>query len=213
MSEPSEKPILWGVSTVRTLRAHWVLNELGVAYDCHAIKPRTPDMDRADFQVVNPDGKVPVLQHGDLILVESPAICLYLAEAYATRAPGLIPQGHVPRAKFFEWLYYISTELDAASLYTIRRHQDLRDIYGEAPVAVDAASDYFLRMLDKPARQLQHDAPFLLGDTFTLADILLVTCLRFAERMGVTCPASFDDYFQRLTARPAYQAAMKVNYS
>jgi glutathione S-transferase len=190
-----------------------MLRELGVDYVSQAIKPRTPEMQRADFRAVNPDGKVPVLQHGDLTLVESAAISLYLAEAYAERAPGLIPQGIAARAQFFEWMSYISTELDAASLYTFRRHQDLREIYGEAPVAVDAARDYFLRMLDKPARQLQGGSPFLLGDTFTLVDILLVTCLRFADRMGVSCPADFNDYFQRLTARPAFQAAMKANHT
>lgn len=213
MSEQSLKPILWGVGTVRTLRAHWVLQELGVDYVSHAIKPRTPEMERADFRAVNPDGKVPALQHGDLTLVESAAIGLYLAETYAAQAPELVPQGRVPRAQFFEWVSYISTELDAASLYTIRRHQDLREIYGDAPVAVDAARGYFLRMLDKPARQLKGGRPYLLGDTFTLADILMVTCLRFADRMGVTCPADFDEYFQRLTARPAFQAAMKANHT
>lgn len=213
MSEQAHKPILWGVGTVRTLRAHWVLHELGVAYVSQAIRPRTPEMARADFRAVNPDGKVPALQHGDLTLVESSAISLYLAETYVEHAAGLIPQGLTARAQFFEWMSYISTELDAASLYTIRRHQDLSAIYGEAPVAVDAAREYFLRMLGKPARQLQGGAPFLLGDTFTLADILLVTCLRFADRMGVSCPANFDEYFQRLTARPAFQAAMKANHT
>ncbi|WP_170754378.1 SDR family NAD(P)-dependent oxidoreductase [Ruegeria lacuscaerulensis] len=96
---------------------------------------------------------------------------------------------------------------------TIRRHQDLHEIYGQAPVAVDVARAYFLRMAQKAARQVMTGAPYLLGETFTLADILLVTCLRFADRMGVERPAEFDDYFQRLTGRPAFQAAMKANHT
>lgn len=204
-------PILWGVGTVRTLRAHWALHELGLAYDSQPIRPRTPAMERADFRAVNPDGKVPALQHGDLTLVESTAIMLFLAETYADRAPDLIPASGAARAHFFEWLSYISTELDAASLYTIRRHQELHEIYGKAPVAVDGARDYFLRMAQKAVRQIETGTPFLLGDTFTLADILLVTCLRFATRMGVTPPAELDSYFNKMTGRPAFVAAMKAN--
>ncbi|MEO3413161.1 glutathione S-transferase family protein [Roseovarius sp. CAU 1744] len=213
MSGQSVTPILWGVGTVRTLRAHWVMHELGIDYECRPIRPRTPAMDRADFRAINPDCKVPALQYGDLTLVESTAIMLFLGETYAARAPGLIPQGAADRARFFEWMSFISTELDAASLYTIRRHHDLHEIYGLAPVAVKVAREYFLRMLCKPARQIQSGAPYLLGETFTLADILLVTCLRFADRMGVERPAGFDDYFQRLTGRPAFQAAMKANHT
>ncbi len=138
----------------------------------------------ADFQAVNPDCKVPALQHGDLTLVESTAIMLYLAETYASRSPDLIPKNSAARARFFEWMSFISTELDAVSLYTIRRHQDLHEIYVQAPVAVDVARAYFLRMAQKAARQVMTGAPCLLGETFTLADILLVTCLRFADRMG-----------------------------
>lgn len=210
--ERTETPILWGVGTVRTLRAHWVLAELGVAYRSEQIRPRTEQMNRPDFRAVNPDCKVPALQHGDLTLVESSAIMLYLAETFADRAPGLLPQSGAERARFFEWMSFISTELDAASLYTIRRHQDLHEIYGKAPVAVDVARDYFLRMAQKAVRQIESGTPYLLGDQFTLVDILLVTCLRFAERMNVTAPPEFDDYFQRLTGRPAYLEAMKANY-
>lgn len=212
VEENTDIPVLWGVGTVRTLRAHWVLAELGVEYQCEEIKPRTAQMERADFLAVNPDCKVPALQHGDLTLVESTAIIIYLAETYADRAPHLIPQGVAERARLFEWMSFISTELDAASLYTIRRHQDLHEIYGQAPVAVDVAREYFLRMAQKAVRQVQSGTPYLLGEDFTLVDILLGTCLRFAERMGVTVPAEFDDYFKRLMARPGYQAAMKANY-
>lgn len=206
------KPILWGVGTVRTLRAHWVLNELGVDYTTQAIRPRTDAMEQPDFLDVNPDKKVPALQHGDLTLVESAAIMIYLAETFADRLPGLIPKDRVQRARFFEWMSFISTELDAASLYTIRKHQDLAHTYGSAPVAVDAAGAYFLRMVQKPARVFTSDTRYLLGDQFTLPDILLFTCLRFAERMGVERPAEFESYYKMLAVRPAFQAAERANY-
>ncbi|WP_171126064.1 glutathione binding-like protein [Ruegeria sp. HKCCA4707] len=107
---------------------------------------------------------------------------------------------------------FISTELDAASLYTIRKHQDLEHIYGSAPIAVDSAGDYFLRMVRKPARVLVSGQRYLLGDQFTLPDILLFTCLRFADRMGVQRPAEFDTYYNMLAERPAFQVAERANY-
>ena len=69
------------------------------------------------------------------MLVESAAIVTYLAEKYGTKA-GLIPDpGTRERAAYFEWCFFVLSELDAQSLYVIRRHGDLADVYGEAPNA------------------------------------------------------------------------------
>lgn len=211
MSVQEVIPILWGVGTNRTLRAHWVMHELGLDYKCEPIRPRSQDMDRPDFLAVNPDCKVPVLQHGNLTLVESSAIMIFLAETYAENAPYLIPHDRIKRARFFEWLSFLSTELDAASLYTIRRHQELPQLYGHAPVAVEAAREYFLRMAQKAVREIEHGGPYILGQNFTLADILLASCLIFAERMGVERLPSFDEYFHQVKGRPAFRAATKAN--
>ena len=66
--------VLWGVGTSRTLRAHWALHELGLAYQCRPILPRTGETKTAEFATLNPRQKIPLLQDGDFAIAESPAI-------------------------------------------------------------------------------------------------------------------------------------------
>lgn len=213
MTETLPKPVLWGVGTARTFRPHWILRELGVEYECHRIKPRTDAMEQPDFLAVNPDKKVPVLQHGDLTMVESMAIVMYLAEAYAERQPNLLPADLTEKARVLEWVSYITTELDAASLYTLRKHQDLEHIYGSSPTAVQAAREYYDRMLHKARRAVGDRSSYLLGeDNFTIADIIFASCLRFANRMGIPDSPEFDLYLAKISQRPAFQAATKANH-
>lgn len=202
---------LWGVGTSRTLRAHWALIELGLDYETIAIRPRTPAMDGADLLRVSPDKKVPVLQDGALTIAESPAIVLYLGERYQTEAHPLVPPSVTARAQLFEWVSYISMELDATSLYVLRRHLDLAATYGEAPTAVAAARDYFVRMIDRTSRNFADGRPYLLGDAFSAADILLVSCFGMADKYEAALPDDLGAYRDRVHARPAYQQAMKAN--
>ena len=108
-----EKRILWGVGTTRTLRAHWALIYLGLEYESRAIQTRTPAMASAVYRAVNPRGKIPTLQDGGLTLTESPAIVAYLAERYGQPDRRLIPVDMEGRAAYFEWMSFISMELDA----------------------------------------------------------------------------------------------------
>ena len=72
--------ILWGAGTTRTMRPHWVLHELGLDYEMHLIGSRTGETETPEFRALNPRGKIPVLQDGDLTLAESAAIITYLAD-------------------------------------------------------------------------------------------------------------------------------------
>ena len=56
--------VLWGVGTSRTVRAHWALAELGLAYETRAIGPRTGETKTAEYTRLNPRQKVPLLQDG-----------------------------------------------------------------------------------------------------------------------------------------------------
>jgi glutathione S-transferase len=209
--ETSSTRKLWGVGTSRTLRAHWALIELGLVYKKIDIRPRSAAADEAGFLIVSPDKKVPVLQDGALTISESPAITIYLAELYSTADTRLIPLEIHSRARFFEWVSYISMELDATSLYVIRRHLDLAKEYGEAPAAVDAARDYFVRMVARAGRTLGDGRPYLLGKLFSVADILMVSCFDFADQYDAPLPSEILEYRARVSARPAYGLAMKAN--
>ncbi|HEX3523882.1 MAG TPA: glutathione S-transferase family protein, partial [Stellaceae bacterium] len=170
---PAQRLVLWGVGTSRTLRAHWALHELGLDYDCRPILPRTGETQTREYTELNPRQKVPLLQDGDFRIAESPAIAAYLSNTYGTRENALIPTEPREHATWLEWCFYAATELDATSLYVMRRHGALKHIYGESPVALESAAAYFATQLRHAEQALQDGRPFLVGGRLTTADMLL----------------------------------------
>ena len=84
--------ILWGVGTSRTVRPHWAMHELGLAYETRPIGPRTGETKTAEYTALNPRQKVPLLQDGDFYIGESAAIVAYLSRTYSTPECALIPE-------------------------------------------------------------------------------------------------------------------------
>jgi glutathione S-transferase len=204
---------VWGVGTPRTLRVHWMLHELGLEYETRAIGSRTGETRTEGFLGLNPRGKIPVLEDGELVLSESAAIVTYLAETYGG-ATGLIPEAGTPeRAGYFEWLAFSLSELDATSLYVIRRHGDLAEIYGDAPAAVRSAQEYFETLLRVATPRFADGRSYLLGETFTGADILLSSCIAWGLFLGFAVDPELRDYLARTSARPAQRAAAALNYA
>ena len=203
--------VLWGIKSARSIRGHWALIELGLEYETRAIRTRTPPMEGAEYRAVNPRGKIPTLIDGDIVITESPAIVMYLADRYSTDERRLIPTDPKARAFYFEWMSFISMELDATSLYVLRRHEALPEIYGEAPEANAAARAYFDRMITAAALRMEDGRPYLLGDTFYGPDILMMTILNWAKRYECDYPDIFADYQARIAERPQYLAAEAAN--
>jgi glutathione S-transferase len=206
-----QRLVLWGVGTSRTLRAHWALHELGLDYQCRPILPRTGETQTAEYTALNPRQKIPLLQDGDFKIGESAAIAAYLSDTYGTRENALIPTELGERASWLEWCFYAATELDATSLYVMRRHGDLKHIYGEAPAALESAAAYFATQLRHAEQALLDGRPFLVGGRLSTADMLLATCLAWAASYRVPVTAACRDYLERITSRPAYHAALSAN--
>jgi glutathione S-transferase len=213
MTATTAKPrlILWGAGTPRTLRAHWALHELGLQYEKHPIGARTGETQSPAFTKLNPREKIPVLQDEDLTLAESAAIVTYLAEKYGQPTGLIPPASSAERAAYYEWCFFTMTELDAHTLYVIRKHIGLPELYGEAPNAVRAARQGFEKQVRVADQRLAGQGPFILGDVFTGADILLTTCLTWAGRYDIPLTGGLRDYMQRTTPRKAYQLAFAAN--
>jgi glutathione S-transferase len=212
MSSDPRHRIVWGVATPRTLRVYWALHELNLDYESRPIGSRTGETTTDAYRALNPREKIPTLQDGDWVLVESAAIVTYLAETYGEKTGLIPPPGTRERAAYFEWCFFVLSELDAQSLYVIRRHGDLADLFGEAPNAVRAAGEYFEKYAGVAERELEDGRPFILGQQFTGADILLSSCLGWANFLDLQIPPGLQLYFERLSARPAYLAALKANF-
>jgi glutathione S-transferase len=101
-------------------------------------------------------------------------------------------------------------ELDASSLYIVRRHEGLKSIYGEA-----GGGRFSQGLLRHNLEELTPRIPkvgHLFGDLVSTADILLMTCLDWASGSGVALPQQALDYRRRVAQRRAYQEALKRNF-
>ena len=205
---------LWGVGTSRTIRAHWALHELNLPYEKKPILPRSGETKTAEYTALNPRQKIPLLQDENLTIGESAAIVAYLAQKYPPSAGALIPTNSDDYAKWLEWCFFIVTELDSTSLYVMRRHgtkQGLAHIYGDAPEVVTKAGEYFRAQLRHVEAALSDGRGYLMGDTFTTADILLTTCLTWALDYGVGICDNAVPSLDRVTSRAGYISGSAAN--
>ncbi|MCZ6709622.1 MAG: glutathione S-transferase family protein, partial [Gammaproteobacteria bacterium] len=173
---------------------------------------RTGETQTDEFRRLNPKEKVPVLVDGDLVLTESVAIVTYLGDTYGSDS-GLIPKPYtLARARYNEWASFVQMELDAHTLYVMRKHRDLAEVYGAAPAAVQTAIDGFNKQVAVAEATLAR-TDYLLGSTFTAADLILMTCLDWAEFYGIVLSSGFARYRERIHDRPAFRIARKLNFS
>jgi len=203
--------ILWGVGTPRTFRVHWALLELGLPYETRALQTRTAPTKSAEYRKLNTTGKIPTLVDGDIRVSESSGIISYLATRYDCTEGRLMPTDIQSIAEYHEWMSFISTELDATSLYVLRRHEGLPDIYGRADTACVAARDYFSRMILAASEKIKDGRSCLVGTTFTGADIMMVSTLDWADHVGCDYPSIFKAYRAQITGRASYSLALQAN--
>jgi glutathione S-transferase len=209
----SNQITVWGHSSGRAMRVHWMLQELGLEYESKPIQARTGETQTDAYKQLNPKQKIPTLQHGDLVLTESPAIISYLADAFEPPNNFYAPRDPAGRAKVNEWCTFVAMELDAHSLYVIRRHDALSEIYGKAPEAVASAKEYYLKQLNAVVSRVDSSGTYLFGESFSIADIMLMTVLDWGRFYDIALPQSLSAYQHRVGERPAYHRAVAMNYS
>jgi glutathione S-transferase len=113
---------LYEFAPTRSIRVRWTLQELGVDFEAVTVNMLSGEHRSPAFLKLNPAGKLPVLEDGNLVLTESVAIVLYLAEKYP--AKGLMPTDLGQRAQLYKWLMFAATELEQP-LWRIARHTHL----------------------------------------------------------------------------------------
>jgi glutathione S-transferase len=196
---------LYEFAPTRSIRARWTLQELGVEFEPITVNLVAGEHHRPDFLKLNPAGKIPVLVDGDLVLTESIAIVLYLAEKY--RDKGLVPTDPVQRAELNRWLLFTTTELEQP-LWRITRHTRLYREQDRLPGDVTLASQEFRAMAQIVEQHIQQRR-FVVGDAVTVADFVLAYTLDWANEVKLLdhCPKLFA-YMEEMYARP--HAPMRI---
>ena len=212
MREPNRGTrILWGAGSSRTMRANWMLQELELPYEHRPIRSRGGETLTPEYTRLNPSQKIPTLQDGDFVLTESAAIVSYLGATYGAARNLSPPTAPRERARYDQWCFFAMMELDANTLYILRRHEDLVEVYGEAPNALRTARECFARQVSAAATRLAASGPYVLGERFSGPDILLTTCLTSALGRRIELPGLLQDYLELTTARDAYKRALEAN--
>ena len=188
---------IWGAGTSRTLRPIWMAEELELNYNLYPIGPRTGETKTREFTALNPKQKIPLLRHEDFLLSESLAICRYLQNVSNSNKI-FIPRDNKALAIEDQWCNFIYGELDETSLYVMRRHYDLKEIYGDAPEVVQSCRDYFNRNL-KVIEDTLSVQETISGSDFSLADIILVTCLDWALAYNFELPINTTNYHNKMS--------------
>lgn len=169
---------LYETSKTRSARCRWLLQELEVPFEAVQVKLSLGEHKKPEFLKINPYGRVPVLVDGDLVLSESVAICLYLADKFAGK--GLIPApGTAKRGLHDQWLLFCATELEQP-LWQIRRHTALYPSEKRLPAEVEIARENFKNAASVLENAL-HRKTYLSDNRFSVADIVATYTLIWAS--------------------------------
>ena len=196
---------LYEFAPTRSIRARWTLQELGVDFEAVNVDMHAGEHRSAAFLKINPVGKLPVLVDGDMVLTESIAIVLYLAEKYPEGK--LVPADLKTRAQLMRWLLFTTTELEQP-LWRIARHTALYPVQKRLPAEVALAREDFGPMADV-LEQHMTGREFVVGDRVTVADFVLAYTLDWAQMVKLlTGRPHLEAYLQRMYARP--RAPMRI---
>ena len=192
---------LYEYKSSRSIRCQWALRELGVDYE----KVEVDVVHKPDwFLELNPMGKVPVLVDGDITLIESAAICMYLADKYPDK--GLAPAINTPeRAAYYQWIAYAINEIDPL-LWILRLHIDVLPEKDRVPQIIDITRHQVITRLDFLQQHLG-DKIYFVGDNFTVVDILMTQLISWASVYGMLDDYQpLIDYKDKHRSRPGFPA-------
>lgn len=180
----------------RSSRLVWLVEELGADVRIEYCDIRRMDGTGApDPKNPHPDGKVPALLHDGSLITESAAVALYLNGLYPEAGLGF-PQSSPHRGPLLTWICWAAGEMEPA-------------MWGRITGATETDPDAQARYEAAMARILEAlwVGPWLMGDQFTLADVLIGASMGWGRGYLPDSPL-IDDYLARIQARPAHQRAM-----
>ena len=178
----------------------WFLEELGEPYDVHLISFKKGENRRPPFLAINPMGKVPTLAHGDTIITESAAICTYLADEFPQKKLN-IPVGSPQRGVYLKWLFFGPSCFEPA----ITERAFPRK---EPPPRSTLGFGDFETVMDVLAKAVGAADPYLMGQQFTAADVVIGSGLRWGMMFKLIPERpELAAYVGRLSQRPALKRA------
>lgn len=196
-----------------SMAPHMVLEEIGQPFELVPVDTTQGAHKSTEYLRLNPNGLIPVLTDGDLVLYETAAICLHLADAHpqSQLAPEL---GTAARGQFYKWLMWLTNTLQTSLIlyFYPERWVDADNAAGAGQVQAHAESK-IATLLDQLEAQLDSSGgPWLLGRQYTVLDPYTLMLCRWTR--GFAKPARarplLGAYLQRVLERPAVLRAIRT---
>ena len=179
----------------------WALEEVGQPYELKFVDLMKGAHKAPEFLKLNPMGKLPVLTDGDAVLTEAAAIDLYLADRYALGR--LAPAVDDPRrGTYLRWSLFAPSVIEPGSMARAQKWEfkPSQAGWGDYDVMMTAISGAVAK------------GPFLLGEMFSMADVIFGGTLRFMTMFGMVKPTpEIAAYLDNINARPALKRADEKN--
>ena len=186
-----------GIGETKDMRVQWALEEMGLPYEVRAWDYLAGETNGPEFSAISPFNQIPVLEHDGLVLTESAAILIHLAETFGRLTPP-DPDGreHV-RQWCFAAMATVAPALSMVSMYDA-------GLMGEDPAARAFLAGIGARWMDGLERRLE-GRDWIAADDFTVADIVLAGVLReIREAELMDGRPNVRAFYSRAFARPAW---------
>lgn len=200
---------IYGTPNSRSTRVLWCAEELGIEYNFKKVDFSSGENKSDAYLAINPAGKTPAIVDGDFVLSESTAILEFLAQEYGKgQIKPSDKSDNREKALCAKWCSFSVCELEQP-LWTMAKHsfiypEDMRQD-GILPVC----QKEFQNALSVLSQQLDSNE-YLLGEVFSIADILISHTLAWALSFQQEIPQSnLMSYVQRCTSRPAFKMAQQ----
>ena len=181
----------------RGLTVQWLLEELGAPYEMKVLDFDKREQKSPAYLAINPMGKVPAIVHRGVVVTESAAICVYLADVFPKA--GLAPALDDPRrGTYLRWFFFGAGCVEPAVV---------DKMFARTPVERAGAIGYgtYESTLATLATALT-PGPFILGDRFSAVDVYVGSQIYWGMMAkGIEPRPLFEQYTARCTSRPAFQ--------
>ena len=188
-----------------------LLEEIGAPFERVLVDRSQGVQKTQQYLRLNPNGLIPALTDGDLVLYVSAAICLYLCDSYpqAALAP---PLGSTERAHFYKWLIWLTNTLQATLIvyFYPERWMNADNPAGAAELKTHAESKVRVLIDQIDTELARHGGPWLLGEHYTALDAYALMLCRWTRNFAqpARMRPQLGPYLQRVLARPAVQRAL-----
>lgn len=198
---PQPRLKLYHAPQTRSTTVRWMLEEIGEPYEIVRLNLKAGDQQKPEYRALNPMGKVPTLVADGVAISEVAAICCYLGDTYpqAGLAP---PIGDKRRGPYLKWLFFGPSCIEPVMMD--------KGLNRAAPRTAAGWADH--DTVTAVLSQALADRPYLLGEHFTAADIVVGATLRWGMLFKLLPETpEFTAYVARLCARPAMQRQLAAD--